>query len=259
MRGDPAVFLSSFYFHASMKKEFIVPGFGSVKARRGLHIKVLSARMAAGRGAWVNIPRGTSDRAVEAFLLSRREWMVQGAREMEELERRTSAVAGVNAEIETRFHVLKVLPTSSGSISSRVEERQGEGRREVHLFIPGHVSRAGASLLAGRVLVEIYKIESRAYLPGRVEELARRFGFSYCRLSLRDNLSNWGSCSARNNISLNVRLMKLPDELIDYVILHELCHTVEKNHSARFWALAREVCPGFAEARRQLKACSARV
>ncbi|MDR0765958.1 MAG: M48 family metallopeptidase [Odoribacteraceae bacterium] len=236
-----------------MKSEFIIPGVGSVKARRGVHVKMLSIRMAAGRGTWVNIPHGVSDRQVEGFLLSRREWMMQHARKVEEIEKETGLGLGINAEVRSRYYVLKVLPTSSARSSFRVEGN------EARLFVPAGESQARVALLAGRVLVEIYKMESRLYLPGRVEELARKFGFSYRRLSFRDNLSNWGSCSGENNISLNVRLMKLPDELIDYVILHELCHTVEKNHSVRFWTLVQDVCPGYVELRGRLKTCSTRV
>ena len=108
-------------------------------------------------------------------------------------------------------------------------------------------------------LIEIYRMESKRYLPGRVKELAEQFGFRYRALSFRNNISNWGSCSADNNISLNVKLMKLPDEIIDYVILHELCHTVEKNHSSNFWALMEKVCPGCMQLRRRLRQYNTRV
>ncbi|MDR0545131.1 MAG: M48 family metallopeptidase [Odoribacteraceae bacterium] len=226
-----------------MKSEFIVPGAGVVKARRGVHIRRLSIRVAAGRGAWVNVPRGESDRAVEEFLLSRREWVEQArARAAECLPG-----LGFHDEARSREHALRVLPAP---VDRPVVRREG---REVRLFIPEGEERGRVAAFAEGVLVAIYKEESRAYLPGRVDELARRFGFSRGRLSFRDNLSNWGSCSSRNNISLNVRLMKLPDELIDYVILHELCHTVEKNHSPRFWSLVREVCPGYVGLRERLK------
>jgi predicted metal-dependent hydrolase len=71
---------------------------------------------------------------------------------------------------------------------------------------------------------------------GRLEEMAKIHNFKYAKVSIRNQKTKWGSCSAKNNISLNINLAGLPDELMDYVILHELVHTRFKNHSKKFWA-----------------------
>lgn len=77
----------------------------------------------------------------------------------------------------------------------------------------------------------------------RVRTIAEEFGFSFNRITIRQQKTRWGSCSARNNLSLNLRLVTLPDELMDYVILHELVHTRIKNHSPAFWReLDKYVC-----------------
>jgi predicted metal-dependent hydrolase len=85
------------------------------------------------------------------------------------------------------------------------------------------------------VLTQIYRYEAKKLLPQRLATLAEIHGFQFQRVTIRNNKRNWGSCSARNNISLNLQLMKLPDELIDYVLLHELVHTEIKNHGPEFW------------------------
>jgi hypothetical protein len=72
-------------------------------------------------------------------------------------------------------------------------------------------------------------------LISRLEELAKIHNFKYARVSIRNQKTKWGSCSAKNNISLNINLVRLPDQLRDYVILHELVHTRYKNHSKKFW------------------------
>ncbi|MBN1227218.1 MAG: M48 family metallopeptidase [Deltaproteobacteria bacterium] len=74
-------------------------------------------------------------------------------------------------------------------------------------------------------LPSIDRIEARKKLALRLNELSRRYGFAYNRVFIRNQKTRWGSCSARNNISLNMNLLKLPNDLIDYVILHELVHT----------------------------------
>ena len=88
--------------------------------------------------------------------------------------------------------------------------------------------------------------EAKTLLPARVEFWAQKFGFKYGRVTIRASRSKWGSCSGENNISLSLFLMALPEHLRDYVIIHELCHTVHHNHSASFHSLA-DRCLGGAE------------
>jgi hypothetical protein len=82
---------------------------------------------------------------------------------------------------------------------------------------------------------EIDEVEASRVLVERLEELSAQHGFCYNKVSIRNQRTRWGSCSAKNDISLNMKLLKLPQELIDYVILHELVHTRIKNHTKAFW------------------------
>ena len=85
--------------------------------------------------------------------------------------------------------------------------------------------------------VEAMRKEARELLPRRLSELAERYGFSYGRVFIKHNSSNWGSCSALGNINLNLNLVRLPQLLRDHVILHELCHLRHPNHGPEFHAL----------------------
>jgi predicted metal-dependent hydrolase len=82
---------------------------------------------------------------------------------------------------------------------------------------------------------EIDRTIAKRVISRRLDELSELNGFSYNRVFVRNQKTRWGSCSAKNNISLNIKLLLLPEELRDYVILHELVHTKIKNHSAEFW------------------------
>ncbi len=82
----------------------------------------------------------------------------------------------------------------------------------------------------------IDRVEAKKELTGRLERLAGKHGFAYNKVSIRNQKTRWGSCSSKNNISLNMKLVRLPDELIDYVVLHELIHTRKKDHGKAFWA-----------------------
>lgn len=98
------------------------------------------------------------------------------------------------------------------------------------------------------------KISALEYLPDRLHTLAALYNFTYSSVKISKGKSRWGSCSSKKNISLSLFLMKLPLHLIDYVILHELCHTEEMNHGPRFWELLDKVCGGNAKAlRKELK------
>ncbi|MFQ6609615.1 MAG: M48 family metallopeptidase [Fidelibacterota bacterium] len=97
--------------------------------------------------------------------------------------------------------------------------------------------------------------EAKEIINGLVAKFVRKFGFSYHRVSVKSMKSRWGSCSVKNNINLNVKILRLPDELRDYIILHELVHTKHKNHSHLFWKTLNTVC-GVEDAKqfnRQLK------
>lgn len=91
---------------------------------------------------------------------------------------------------------------------------------------------------------EAWRIEAKSWLPERTEQLARKYGFNYGKVTVRNSRTRWGSCSWDNNISLSLHLMMLPDHLIDYVILHELVHTVHKNHRKGFWQMLDTITGG---------------
>jgi len=109
---------------------------------------------------------------------------------------------------------------------------------------------AHVELLAELPSPEISK--AREKLKKRLHEMAEEYGFTYNRLFLRQQRTRWGSCSARNNINLNLKLARLPDKLLDYVILHELVHTRIKNHGAKFWAELERLMEGARKLDREL-------
>jgi hypothetical protein len=98
------------------------------------------------------------------------------------------------------------------------------------------------------------RVQAQAYLPRRVDQLAGAYDFTYQKLRFSSAGTRWGSCSSQGTISLNIWLMQLPFELIDYVIIHELCHTKHMNHSPTFWQLVATYCPDHATKRKILRA-----
>ena len=89
--------------------------------------------------------------------------------------------------------------------------------------------------------IESLRRKAKAELPPRLAELAARHGFSYNRVTIKHNATNWGSCSARSNINLNLNIVRLPKVLQDYVLLHELCHLRHQDHGHAFHLLLEHV------------------
>ena len=95
--------------------------------------------------------------------------------------------------------------------------------------------------------------QAREAIPPRVAERARQIGVTYGRITIRCQKTRWGSCSSKGNLNFNCLLMLCPDEVLDYVIVHELCHRKELNHSARFRAEVARILPDYRERMKWLK------
>jgi predicted metal-dependent hydrolase len=86
---------------------------------------------------------------------------------------------------------------------------------------------------------------ARRLLPPLLEDISRHTGLAYNRVSIRSQRTRWGSCSNRGNISLNDQLLFLPADTVEYLMIHELCHTRHLNHSKAYWTLVQQHCPGY--------------
>lgn len=104
--------------------------------------------------------------------------------------------------------------------------------------------------------IKALRLEAKSYLPHRLKNIAVKHGFSYTKIRFSHSGGRWGSCNTKGTISLNIALMKLPFELIDYVLIHELSHTVQMNHSKDFWNVVALCDPNYKQNRKILKSHS---
>lgn len=195
---------------------------GKVTFSKNRQSKNIKLSIKPDKSVLVSYPFYVSAREALAFVMKNTAWILQ---QLEKMEKR-------KASIETRDEMLTWM--------HRITFFQGETNRvmkrgeQVQVIVQDFKSDTSQTFI-GNVITEIYRIEAKIHLPKRLSELAKRFGFSYNKVTIRDNRRNWGSCSSQNNISLNLQMMKLPEELIDYILLHELVHTEVKNHGPKFW------------------------
>jgi hypothetical protein len=102
-------------------------------------------------------------------------------------------------------------------------------------------------------LSDMEKCRIRVHFLERLRFYAAQMGVTYNRVTIRNQKGRWGSCSAKGNLNFNYRLHYLPDELLDYVVVHELAHRIHMNHSASFWAVVEKYMPNYRECRERLK------
>ena len=113
------------------------------------------------------------------------------------------------------------------------------------------VEKEHENFLKNSTVIDI--AEARKKLVNRLNEVSEKHGFRYNKVFMKNQKTRWGSCSAKNNINLNMKLIRLPDEIIDYVLLHELVHTRIKNHTNEFWAELNRLVGDAKAKRKRLK------
>ncbi|MCF6356392.1 MAG: M48 family metallopeptidase [Draconibacterium sp.] len=195
------------------------------KNRRSKNIKI---SVKPDKSVLVSFPFYCSSEEVLAFVQNNEEWIWQQQRKMES---RRSKI-DINSEIKTKLHSVVFILGEDYNIETKNDV--------IRIIVPDLNSDKSHDYIEN-ILIQIYRFEAKKILPGKLAELAEKHGFKYQRVTIRNNKRNWGSCSSKNNISLNLQMMKLPDELIEYILLHELIHTKIKNHGAKFWEQLNEV------------------
>ncbi len=147
----------------------------------------------------------------------------------------------------TKFDTLKIIQSDCNQTVVR--------KNIVYFYYCGDFYAKNTQKELKNAHLKALRIESR-YLADRLSYLAKKYGFSYQKLSLRNQKTRFGSCSYQNNINLNINLMNYDFDVIDYVIIHELVHTKVKNHSKDFWLEVEKYCPNYKELRKKLKNCN---
>lgn len=214
----------------------------SYRVRTSKRAKRISLRFSMSAGLEVVYPAGLRQPDPEALLLERSAWVRKAMariRDAKANRRRREYRAGEEFLFRGASYRLKL---DSAPSLTRIKVGLADG----HLEVASPEAAPPATEAEIRDAIErFYRAQAQRYLPQRVEELARMHGFKFERVRVKNQKTRWGSCSAKRNINLNLRLMMAPDEAIDYVITHELCHLRELNHSPAFWAHVESCCPDF--------------
>ena len=244
------------------------PDIGAVVLAKSTRSRRINIRVHPLKGVTVTMPYFVRYDDGVRFFLQKKEWVLEALRrqrkQVAEAEKSGTAVGVLGDGSVVRTLLSRICFRRGGNgngrravvtvSSSVVEDVKQTGRlylspdlplsrkeADYQDFMPSEGSAELSSLLSG-VLVKILRDEARSLLPQKLSFFAGRYGFSYGKVTIKHNSSNWGSCSARGNINLNLNLVRLPEPVCDYVILHELCHLKHPDHGAEFHALLEKLC-----------------
>ncbi len=235
---------------------------------RSISIRVRASEGRTGCRISVTVPYSRTLQDGIDYLNTRRDWVREALKKQEKVNAGAQIHDGfvmrtLLSQIVFRpsGEVPPVLPSDAapaGKLSFRIrtsviDNPQDSGRLWLSLDKPTHIRiievPAGFSApnvvsqkALRDVLVEVLREEAKILLPQKLSYFSDQYGFHFHKVTIKHNSSNWGSCSRAGNINLNLNLIRLPEPLCDYVLLHELCHLKEPNHGPRFHALLERLC-----------------
>ncbi len=215
---------------------------GKVTFIRKASLKNLKIIIRPLKGVMVYVPRMISSERARRFVEEKSGWIKKGQQKLKKFEKGIT-VFNENTSFQTRNHTLKICRHAKPTIKTTI------GGNMVQVIFPefADILDKRIQYAIRKAIVQTWRIEAREYLVDRTKELASLWNLSFSKLTVRDNKTRWGSCSRKNNINLNIHLMRLPNHLSDYVILHELSHTIHKHHQKDFWTFLNTLTQGKAK------------
>jgi hypothetical protein len=194
------------------------------------------------KGVQVTLPKSASFESAGKFVVEKQQWIRNSQLKLNRFENKRT-IFEKDELFSTRDHVLMLEKHPRATIKTIIS--QGIIRVAYPDFADIKDNRIQNAIR--KAVHQAWRIEAARHLPERINALAQTHGLSFSRLTFRDNKSRWGSCSRDNNINLSIHLIRLPEALGDYVILHELAHTVHKHHQKAFWNFLDEITGGRAK------------
>lgn len=218
------------YFCDVGKRSILIQDIGEctfIKSKRSKKIRI---KVEPHKPVTTYIPTYVSYDFAYNYLLSKKEWLKKAKDKIAEIERQRTIFTPETVYF-TRFHQLKINPNQKTRLTAKIENGL------INVFCPEEVQLDNREVqeFIKKAIIETYRIEAKQILPKKLHELAVKYGYNYNKVAIKNLKSRWGSCSSKNNINLNLHLVRLPGHLMEYVLVHELVHTMHKNHGIEFW------------------------
>ncbi len=262
-----------------MQKIITHPQFGTITIRKKAGAVSIRLSVHPLRGINISIPYFTSFSVAERFIDEKSDWIRRTLEKQSQKVESRKIIYREGLEIKTLQRIIRFKADDSPFIAipapptAKSDANSSQNRTESSLQnheshssqnragvqknfkLKVRVSDTNATVIypasadplkfqaqLKEAVVKYLRYEAKEELPQRAAQLAAIHGFKYNKIFLKNNTSNWGSCSKLNNINLNIHLVRLTPELCDYIILHELCHLRHRNHGPAFHSLLNTLC-----------------
>lgn len=204
-----------------------------------------------GGGVQVRVPKHVSEQRIRELITGRTPWIT---RKLKEAAARTPVKPREFAGGETFCCLGRDYRLKVGVGEERSVELNGSYLHTRVLKTDAKTREVVRALLAGW-----YREQAQRHLGEKTEKFSKLIGVSPKSITIKDYKSRWGSCSAKGDISYNWKIILAPHRIVDYVVVHELCHLLEHNHSSRYWRHVERIVPDYRERRKWLNTESERL
>jgi len=221
--------------------------------RKSKRAKNLIIKIGVDHGVEVVIPHRARIDSVEPFLRRREDWLLQNHLYYQAQRDHQDGRQFITGETLPFMDQILMLDVEQKTRGKRTSVELDEDTLRLIVRLRSDIEDAEHREETTSAIEKWYREQAKAILVPLTRQIAEQYGFSPKNIAIRGQKTRWGSCSSNGNLNLNWRLLLAPSEAMKYVIIHELCHLRELNHSKRFWQLVGEYCPDYRKWRKWLK------
>lgn len=220
--------------------------------RRSARVRSVRLSISAEHGLVVTIPLLFPLEELERVFSKKQNWILKNLDHVAR-QKTSTMIRQFNDGDEIEFlgekYPIHITRYSGSSVTCALREKV------LSIKVSEHVAEEKLKRYVKAIIEKWMLHQAKHYIPNRVAEINERTGYTYKRIAIKNQKSRWGSCSRQGNLNFNFRLMMAPVAVIDYVIIHELTHLRELNHSKKFWTMVEKYCPDFHLHKKWLKRC----
>lgn len=218
------------------ERELFFEGLGNIVFRKNPRAKRLIIRVKPNGQVSVTIPYRVSYRRAALFVEKKADWIL---RIQKKFEKNSDSKTLFNEQtiFRTAYHKLQIVRHPG----NQIRKKKADGILTIHIPVIEKIESQNIQEKIRKIILDTWREEAREILSGKLKKLAAKHNFSYGEMKIKNMRTRWGSCSKKNTINLNLHLVRLPDHLQDYILIHELVHTIHKNHGKEFWKMLNDI------------------